>query len=113
MDHSIPKSIRRKLREFSTEAYERELKIHLKKLNLLFKDWEGNKISSGELNHRIYEYNQGVSKKLFAKYNTLDADVLVGFAVANGVLVEEEIPADLYPFIERSIKLSQALKEEE
>jgi len=104
MDHSIPKHIKKKLREFSTEAYERELNIHLEELYLLFNEWKDKKISGGELSHRLYEYNQGASKKLFGKYNTLDANMLVGFAVENGVLTENEIPDELLPYIGRSVK---------
>jgi hypothetical protein len=112
MDNSIPKSIKKQLKKFSAEAYERESSISLEKLYGLFVQWKKGKIRGAELIDKVFEYNNGAFEKLFEKYNTLDDDVLVGFAVGNKLFTEDEIPKELLPYIEKSIKLHHELNKE-
>jgi hypothetical protein len=52
-----------------TEAYERELHRELTKLDQSFAEWRNGTISSGELSHRIHQYETGPSRELFKHYN--------------------------------------------
>jgi hypothetical protein len=67
-EHS--KRIKRLIREWMTEAYERELHRELTKLDESFAEWRRGTISSGELSHRIHEWETGPSRALFKHYNT-------------------------------------------
>ena len=62
-----------------------------------FDQWRNKKISSGELNDLIREYNQGPLEKLWGTYDNLDPKMLVGRGVAEGLLTEDEISTDLGP----------------
>jgi hypothetical protein len=46
-----PKNIKRLLREYMVEAYERELHREMAKLNLDFEEWRDGTINSGELSN--------------------------------------------------------------
>jgi hypothetical protein len=48
-----PKHIKRLLLEWMEEAYERELKRELDKLEQSFSEWREGKIGSGELSYRV------------------------------------------------------------
>ena len=61
------KNIEHLLRELAAEAYEKELSRELAKLEKGFEEWRDGKINSGELSHRIHQYEAGVSQELFKK----------------------------------------------
>ena len=56
------KAIKRLLRKYVVEAYERELQRELEKLDASFQEWRQGAISSGELSHRVHEYERGPSR---------------------------------------------------
>ena len=66
---SYSKNIKRLLREFMVEAYERELHRELLKLDQSFAEWRDGQISSGELSSRVHQYEVGPSRELYKKYN--------------------------------------------
>jgi hypothetical protein len=69
------KRIKRLIREWMTEAYERELHRELTKLDESFADWRRGAVSSGELSHRIHEWETGPSRALFKHYNRGSQDM--------------------------------------
>ena len=82
-----PKPIKKALRELAGEAYERELRHELGKLDKSFDAWR-----RGE---RIHEYETGPAREMFKRYNSGLPDVNVASAIAVGVLARQEIPADV------------------
>jgi cupin superfamily acireductone dioxygenase involved in methionine salvage len=90
-----PKSIKKLIRQFMTEAYERELHRELTKLEVSFEQWRSNEISSGEFSYRIHQYEIGPSKELYKKYNYGEADMNVAYAIATEILNRDEVPAEL------------------
>ena len=90
-----PKNIKRLLREFMVEAYERELHRELLKLDQRFAEWRDNQISSGELSYRVHQYETGPSRDLYNKYNVSYHDINVASAIASGILKRDEIPDEL------------------
>jgi hypothetical protein len=87
-----PKDIKRLLREFAIEAYEGELSRELARLDKSFLEWRDGKISSGELSHRIHQYEMGASRELFKKYNDGEDDFNVAYAIVTGILNREDVP---------------------
>jgi len=108
----LSKSQKRKLRELAIQAYENELKTELEGLFKKFKEWEKNKISSGELSHLIHEYDRGPSKNMFSYYNNIDPQVVVARAVAYNLLTEDEIPQDILSILSNSIEFYRNEKNE-
>jgi hypothetical protein len=106
-----PKKIKRLLREYMVEAYERELHRELVKLDQSFAEWRDGKIGSGELSHRVHQYEAGPSRKLYKKYNYSYHDANVAYAIATDILKRDEIPAELLEAISSLLAFYQSLKE--
>jgi hypothetical protein len=106
-----PKRIKRLIREWMTEAYERELHRELTKLDESFAEWRGGAISSGELSHRIHQWETGPSRALFKHYNRGSQDVSVAYAIVVGILDEEEVPEELLEAIGGAIEFFRSLQE--
>lgn len=100
-----PKPIKKALRELSGEAYERELRHELGKLDKSFDAWRRGELSSSELNERIHDYETGPAREMFKRYNSGLPDVNVASAVAVGILAGQEIPVDVLNAIEDMITL--------
>ena len=108
-----PKNIKRLLREYMVEAYERELHRELAKLDLSFAEWRDGKISSGELSYRVHQYEAGPSRELYKKYNDSYNDMHVAYAIATGILKRDEIPAGLLEAISSLLEFYQSRIEED
>jgi hypothetical protein len=108
-DHS--KKIKRLLREHMTEAYERELYRELTKLDKHFAEWRNGKISSGELSHRIHQYENGLARDLFKQYNHGEDDMNVAYAIVSGILDREQVPAELLEALAPQLSFYQNLKD--
>lgn len=107
------KRIKKLLREFMTEAYERELHRELTKLDSSFAEWRAGKISSGELSYRIHQYETGPSRELFKRYNDSPHDMTVAYAIVVGILERDQVPAELLEAIARPLDFYQSLKDED
>jgi len=92
MARTYSKKVRKLLREFWREAYERELHSELTKLDEGFSEWREGRISSGELSHRIHRYETGPSRKLYKTYNDGERDLMVASAIVSGILDRDEVP---------------------
>lgn len=106
-----PKRIKGLIREWMIEAYERELHRELTKLDESFAEWRSGAISSGELNHRIHEWEIGPSRALFKQYDHSSKDMSVAYAIVVGILEEEEVPGELLVAIGRAIAFYRSLQE--
>jgi len=104
------KSIKRLLREFAAEAYEKELSRELAQLNESFADWREGKIGSGELSHRIHQYETGASRELFKRYNIGKNDFNVAYAIVTGILDRDDIPEELLEAIVNHLRFYESMK---
>jgi hypothetical protein len=105
------KRIKRLLREWMIEAYERELHRELTKLDQSFAEWRNGTISSGELSHRIHQYETGPSRELFKHYNRGPRDMTVAYAIVVGILDQDKVPAELFEAISGPISFYRSLQE--
>jgi hypothetical protein len=105
------KKVKRLLRELMTEAYERELHRELTKLDRSFSEWRSGSISSGELSHRLHQYETGPSRELYKRYTDTSADMAVAYAIMTGILKRDELPVELLAVLERPLSFYQALQE--
>lgn len=106
-----PKQIRRLIREFAAEAYERELRRELTRLDAAFGAWRKGELSSGELDSRIHQYETRTARDLYKQYNYGEADMNVAYAIVTGILDREEIPAELGQALDPLIGFYQGMKE--
>lgn len=111
MRKDYPKPIKKLIRHYMIEAYERELHRELTKLDQSFMEWRQGKISSGELSYRVHEYETGPSRALFKQYNGGQDDASVAYAIVVGILKQEEIPPELLEALENWLALYQSWKE--
>jgi hypothetical protein len=102
--NSQPKRIKRQLKKLLVEAYENELTIELTKLATKFDEWKEGEISAGELSYLIHEYDTGPSRDMFKFYNNVAPTIVVGRAVAEGLLKEEDIPEEIWPYIQNTVQ---------
>ena len=106
-----PKKVKKTLREYKIEAYEKELHRELSKLEKSFKEWKNGTISSGEFSYRIHQYEKGSSRELYKKYNYGEDAMNVAYAVVTGLLNQERIPAELLEEIEGALSFFQSMKD--
>jgi HEPN domain-containing protein len=104
MANEYPKAIKRQLNRLAGEAQKRELARELTQLAVKFDEWLAEKISAGELHDLIHQYHHGPYRELFNFYNGGGPSFPVARAVAEGVLTEDEIPADVWPYIEAMVR---------
>jgi hypothetical protein len=104
------KRIKRLLREFAAEAYEKELSRELAKLDMSFEEWRDGKIISGELSYRIHQYEAGVSRELFKKYNEGKNDFNVAYAIVTGILDRDTIPEEVLETIDKHLRFYESMK---
>lgn len=102
-----PKHVKKALREWAAEAYERELHRELALLDGSFDEWRGGKIGSGVLSARIHAYEMGPSRELYKRYNWGFPDANVAFALTEGILTHEEVPAEVFEAIEDLLSFYQ------
>lgn len=109
--NDYPKNIKRMIREFAVEAYEKELSRELVRLDESFEEWRMGKIKSGELSDRIHQYETGASRELFKKYNEGKNDFNVAYAVITGILNRENVPKELIEAIDKHLLFYQSMKD--
>ena len=102
MQH-FTKSQRRRLRELSSVAYEREVNASLQPLAEKFNDWRNGKLSSLALSGAIHDYDYGDSRFLWGKYSSKYHDILVAGAIARGFLTEEEVGDELMKLLSNAV----------
>jgi hypothetical protein len=100
-----PKAIKKKLRKLVGEAYENELVEELTKLEAKFAEWRAGKIYAGDLSYLIHKYDTGPSREMYKYYNGVSPALAVGRAVAEGLLEREDIPEDVWPYIEAAVEI--------
>jgi hypothetical protein len=102
--------IKRLMRQFMTEAYERELHRELTKLDKSFAEWRRGEISSGELSHRVHRYETGPSRELYKHYNHGPIDMSVAYAIVVGILDRQEAPGELLEALVRPLMFFEDMK---
>jgi hypothetical protein len=105
------KPIKRLMRQYLTEAYERELQRELAKLEQNFAEWRSGQIGSGELSDRLHQYERGPSRDLYKRYNYREEDMTLAYVIVGGVLRREEIPDNLLEALTRQLSYYQSLKD--
>lgn len=89
------KSVRKRMRELVAVAYERELSRELGKLAEKFELWKEDKLDSFELSERIHKFHNGAARKIYGKYNDIEPDIALAYALIAGLISDEECPPEI------------------
>jgi hypothetical protein len=95
---------KRRLRELSDLAYERECKGSLFRVSTQFDDWKAGKMSSADMGRLLHEYVNGELNELWGRYDIPQHDMLVSFAFVKGILTETEVGSDLISELKPAIE---------
>ena len=106
------KHIKKLLQEAQTAAYERELHGELSRLDRSFAEWRAGRISSGELSHRLHQYEVGPARELFNRYNNGSPDMDVAYAIVVGLLEHESLPGELLEALAAPLSFYQSLADQ-
>jgi hypothetical protein len=106
-----PKHIKRLVRTWLGQAYDRELQRELAKLDQSFAGWRSGQIDSAELSDRIHRFEVGPARELYKRYNQGDEDMTLAYVIVAGVLAREEVPAELLQALERPLSFYQSWKD--
>jgi hypothetical protein len=69
-----------------------------------FDEWRAGQISAGELSCRVHQYDKGPSHEMYSLYNLMDQEFVVARAVAESLLSEDEIPAEVWSHIHKMVQ---------
>jgi len=96
-----PKPIKKQLQILAGLAYKRELEAELGKLYENFAEWKSGKIDPWELSEKIHKFHNGASRDLYNYYNDQRfPEDIVAFAIRSEVFTRDEIPAEVWPYVE-------------
>jgi hypothetical protein len=107
-----PRSVKRQLRTLAALAYENELRQALLQLAGHVDAWRANQISAGELNERIHQYDTGLARELYSRYNNASPVLQVACAIVEGILQESDIPAEVWPYLQNALAFYRGLDQE-
>lgn len=100
MSRKMSTKLLKTLRQFAGIAYERELSIATRALQEQFVRWENKEIDVFELNEKIHEFHNGISRKLYSQFVGMDSAFGVASALHDGILSREEVGEDVFLSVE-------------
>jgi hypothetical protein len=107
-----PKHIERRMREVARIAYAEEMKRALGELAGSFDAWREGKIDVWELHRRVHAYHNGPARDLYGQYGEdVPVDMLVAYALVRGVIGEDIVPDELWPYLERPLAFYRQMEE--
>lgn len=98
--------LRKELNILVEKAYEAEMTQAVKDLEKVFGKWQSGHISVFELNEAIHRYHQGPAREIYNRYSVKSmSDLMVAQAIANGLLKEETLSAEMKNLLAAKINL--------
>ena len=99
------------LRELAARAHEEDLRRTLLPVSAAFDRWSAEELASGALAQIIHEFHDGPARELYKLYNG-DHRWAVAYAIANGILSPEAVPADVLEYCRPAIEHFKEREEE-
>lgn len=85
------KAEKRMLRELAAECHENELAEAMMGLYEEFQKWGGDGISVFDLNDRIHQFHDGISRELYKRYVLVDPALAVLYALEHGIIGDDRV----------------------
>jgi len=95
MSNLFSKKQKHHLRVLAEECHQYELEEAMEELYEDFQKWGSKGISVFDLNDRLHEFHDGISRELYKRYVMLNPEFGVAYALNNGFLSEDEVGKDL------------------
>ena len=95
------------VRKLSGIAYERELAKAAGDLRDQFESWRRGELDVFELNERIHQFHDGISRDLYKKYAMGEASWNLAGAIRNDVIKESEVDPLILENLHNLIALDQ------
>src|SRR5512138_545851 len=103
----LSKSEKRKLRELASLAHERELARELESIEKEFARWHGGEINAFDLAELIHKFHDGPARELYSYYNNGMHEYVVAYAIARGIVSEEEATPAIMELLKTHIKYAR------
>lgn len=103
MSNIFSKKQKYHLRVLAEQCHQDELEEAMGELYEDFQKWGGKDISVFDLNDRLHEFHDGISRELYKRYVMLDPEFSVAYALNNGLLSEDEIGEDLVKLLGKKV----------
>jgi hypothetical protein len=107
MKNDPQKMQRQRVRELAALAHERELSRELGTVEVEFSRWRRGEIDAHELCGRIHEFHNGAARRLYSLYNGDFLDMVIGAAIARGVLSEKDVPPEMVEVLRRHVDFAR------
>jgi hypothetical protein len=91
---------RKKLRALAETAYEREMNTASEELLQQFHRWKNSEIDVFELNDKIHQFHNGISRTLYNRYTGVPPELGVAIALNKKILSREEVGEDVFLSLE-------------
>ena len=105
----LTKAQMKAVRKLSGIAYERELAKAAGDLREQFEAWRRGEIDVFELNERIHQFHDGISRDLYKQYAMAEAGWNLAGAIRNDVIKESEVDPLILENLRGLIDLGQQL----
>lgn len=105
MSRELTKAQKRRLRDLAGVAYERELAAASEALLAEFRRWKREEFDVFELNEKIHEFHNGISRTIYGRYVGMDPRFSVAQAIKSGVLKRAEIDDDLFSLVSGMVEV--------
>ena len=112
MPPPLTKKQKAELRRLAGLAHERELSAAIRELDLEFERWKNGEISVFALNERIHKFHHGISRDLYALYDSRRAELTVPGAIARDTLRQDEIDPSLLQNLAELIQFAKRRQQE-
>jgi hypothetical protein len=100
----VPKRLKRLMRQQLAAAHEEELRRAILPLAETFDLWRDGRMTSGDLAERIHAFHQGPVRDLWKMYNQGSPEMVLGRAIAEGILAREGLSSDLLDHLQSAIE---------
>jgi len=112
MGEHFSKRERAVLRNLAAEAHDHELQEALTDLYEEFCSWGGDGISAFDLNDKIHEFHNGISRELYKTYVLSDPELAVSIGIFRKIINLDDLDKDLReklePMVEGFERMSEA-----
>jgi hypothetical protein len=109
----LTKAQKREIRRLTGLAHARELAMAAGELQAQFERWSKGEFDVFELNERIHQYHDGISRDLYKRYVMGEAEWSLAAAIAREIVREPEVDPAILEYLRDLIVLVRQAKAED
>ena len=108
MERELPKPVRKQLRVLADRVHEAAVNRALAELDREFENWRRGEIDAFDLLRKIHRFYVGPNREIYNRFSLTSSQYLpmqVAYGVAEALIEKSEIPAEVWPLVERCLPL--------